>query len=279
MKEHPLVSVVVATKNEEDNVANCLNSIKTQTYPHEKIEIIVVDNNSTDKTKKIAGKYTSKVYNKGPQRAAQLNLGVRKSSGKYVLYPDADMILSEKIIEECVDKCENENIIALYIPEKIIGKGFWIRVRDFERSFYNTTCIDAVRFVKTDKFLKVNGFDENIDFGPDDWDFNRRIKQAGKTDIISATLDHNEGAFNITNYLNKKKKYTPTFDKYIEKWGKHDPIIKKQMGAHYRLFGVFTENSKWKKLIAHPILSISLYFLRIMVGIQYLKMRIMKKRD
>ncbi|HDY87236.1 MAG TPA: glycosyltransferase [bacterium] len=43
------VSVIISTKNEEKNIANCLQSIKKQQYPQKKIEIIVVDNYSTDK--------------------------------------------------------------------------------------------------------------------------------------------------------------------------------------------------------------------------------------
>jgi len=143
------VSVIITTKNEEQNIANCLNSIKRQTYPQGNIEIISVDNNSTDKTKEIALSYTDKVYNVGPERSAQRNFGVRQATGKYILYLDADMILSENVVKECVEKCENEGNIALYIPERIIGNGFWIRVRDFERSFYNATVIDCVRFVRS----------------------------------------------------------------------------------------------------------------------------------
>ncbi|MBU4338204.1 glycosyltransferase [Patescibacteria group bacterium] len=48
---NPLVSIVITTKNEERNIANCLESVLRQTYFCGKIEIIVVDNNSTDKTK------------------------------------------------------------------------------------------------------------------------------------------------------------------------------------------------------------------------------------
>ena len=40
----PLVSVIIPTYNEEQNISTCLNFLKIQTYPHEKIEIIVVDN-------------------------------------------------------------------------------------------------------------------------------------------------------------------------------------------------------------------------------------------
>jgi len=63
MMTYPVVSVIVTTRNEEHNIANCLESIKAQTYPQDKIEIIVVDNNSLDKTKEIALKYTNKIYN------------------------------------------------------------------------------------------------------------------------------------------------------------------------------------------------------------------------
>jgi len=273
LRKFPLVSVVVTTRNEEKNIANCLQSIGNQTYPEERIEIIVVDNYSSDKTIEIAKKSADKVYTKGSQRSVQLNFGVQKAKGEYILYLDADMILSEKVIIECIDKCENEDCIALYIPEKIIGNGFWIDIRDFERSFYNATCIDAVRFVKKDKFLEIGGFDEKLDFGPDDWDFDRRIKEVGKVGIIPAPLYHNEGGFNLKRYLEKKRGYSKIFNKYIQKWGKDDPKIKKQLRIWYRSFGVFIEDGKWKKLLRHPIKTFGMYFLRFMVGITYLRSR------
>ncbi len=291
-EDRPVVSVVVTTKNEEKNIENCLKSIKSQTYPRKKVEIIVVDNNSTDKTKEIAKRFTDKVYNSGPERSAQRNFGVEKARGKYILYLDADMVLSEKVVEECVDKClprrkptcpvarrrrwygktflrgENEDCVALYIPERIIGGGFWAKVRDFERSFYNATVIDCVRFVRRDKFLEIGGFDLSLT-GPEDWDFDRRIKEIGKVDIIDAPLYHNEGEFNLRRYIGKKSYYTKFFDKYIQRWSRDDPTIKKQFGPWYRFFGVFIENEKWKRLLRHPLLTLGLYFLRFMVGVQY----------
>ncbi|MDY6864665.1 MAG: glycosyltransferase [Halobacteriota archaeon] len=266
----PFVSVVIATKNEEKNIENCIKSIKNQTYPSDKIEMIVVDNNSSDKTVEIAKKFSEKVYTKGPKRSSQLNLGVKNANGKYIVYPDADMILSEKVIEECVKKCEKEDCIALYIPEVIIGKNFWIKVRNFERSFYDETCIDAVRFVSKDGFLGINGFDEEIDFGADDWDFNRLIKTQGKVDIINSPLYHNEGEFNLKAYLSKKGHYSQYLDKYIEKWGEGDLIIKKQFGAWYRLFGVYMEEGKWKRFISKPHLALGVSFLRFLVGLVFI---------
>ena len=70
----PLVSVVITTRNEEKNIENCLMSIQEQTYKH--IEIIVIDNNSSDKTKELSKQYTNKVFNQGPERSAQRNYGM-----------------------------------------------------------------------------------------------------------------------------------------------------------------------------------------------------------
>ena len=264
----PDVSVIVTTRNEENNIVACLESARKQTYPSEKIELIVVDNNSTDNTKASAKKYTDKVYNFGPERSAQRNFGVRQASGKYILCLDADMMLSERVISECVEKCEQERCGALYIPERIIGEGSWIKVRDFERSFYNATVIDCVRFVRKDTFLEVGGFDERLT-GPEDWDFDRRIKAITKTDIIISPLKHNEEKFNLRYYINKKHYYAHFFDAYISKWGRNDKIIKKQLGFWYRYCGVFFEDGKIFRIVFHPLLALQMYFLRSLVGIMY----------
>lgn len=264
-----IVSVIVTTKNEESNIRNCLESLQKQTYPLNKLEIIVVDNYSTDGTLTIANRFTHKVYNKGPERSSQRNFGVLQATGKYILYLDADMALSKTVISECVEKSEKEGYIALYIPEKITGKGFWIKVRDFERSFYNATVIDCVRFVRRDIFLEISGFDEALT-GPEDWDFDRRINAIGITGIVAAPIYHNEGNLDVRKYTGKKAYYAKSFKKYREKWGNEDPIIKKQLGFWYRYFGVFWENGKWMKLLSNPVLAGGMYFLRIVVGLSYL---------
>lgn len=266
----PLVSIVVTTRNEEKNIKNCLESIIAQTFRN--IELIIVDNFSEDRTVEIAGKYDAKVYLKGPERSTQRNYGAHVSSGKYLLYLDADMILSPNVVADCVEKCENNCVGAVYIPERIVGKGFWIKVRDFERSFYTGTVIDAVRFIQKDLFEDVEGFDESL-IGPEDWDFDRRIRKICRTGIISTPLYHNEGSFNMKLYLKKKKYYTSGIKKYVRKWGFNDSETIKQTGTRYRLINVFVEKGKWKELIRHPIKTLGLYSLRFMVGVNYLRSR------
>ena len=311
-----LISVIVTTRNEEKNIDNCLKSVIYQTYKN--IEIIVVDNDSTDKTKEIAEKYTGLVYNKGYERSAQRNYGVNVAHGEWILYIDADMILSPCVVDSCIKEVEKDkSIVGLNIPEIIIGKSFWCKVRRFERNFYYGTLIDGFRFIKKSSFIEAKGFDETMS-GPEDWDFDRKLSNIGKVRVLENpelyynhssdvmlednlkkwtdefklflyergikhsskcknVLFHNESDFNLWRYLSKKNYYAKGFDVYINKWGENDPIIKKQFGISYRYFRVFVENGKWRRLIIHPILTFGMYLLRCMVGIIYLKNKINKK--
>ena len=270
---NPLVSLVITTLNEEKNIENCLQSIKSQTYPN--IEIIVVDNFSTDKTQTIAKPYTELIFTKGPERSAQRNFGmIEKSQGEYVMFIDADMTLSPDLIAQCVTTMRDANIVALHVSEIVLGENFWSQVRRFERSFYDGTVIDGARFFRKNSFVAVGGFDETMS-GPEDWDIDKKIKKEGEILLIpnegtKAVIFHNEAEFNFKKYLKKKKYYSQSFDTYVAKWGATDPDIKKQLGLWYRYFGVFLEQDKWEKLFSHPILTVGLYFLRGVVGVVYL---------
>ena len=75
----------------------------------------------------------------------------------------------------------------------------------------------------------------------------------------------------MKRYLKKKGYYTDGIQKYIEKWGSNDIETSKQVGVRYRLIGVFVEKGKWKKLVKHPLLAISMYSLRLRVAVSYLR--------
>ena len=284
----PLVSIIITTKNEEKNIGNCLESIRKQDYSQDRIEVIVVDNNSTDQTKEIARKYTKNVYNYPDLRknkniknfrGAQLNFGVKKSKGEIIFFPDADMTFDRELVREAATLISNGYFEALFVPEEIIGRGLIGKIRNFERSFYEGTCIDAVRIIKRDLFINVGGFDETgIAFGFDDWDFSKRIRSSNaQIGITKNKLYHHEERLTLREYLGKKARYVAASSSYIQKWGKNDPDIKKQFGFWYRYFGVFLENGKWKRLIRHPFSAAGMYFLRIGVGLVFFKSTVFKK--
>ena len=108
-KKFTLVSVIIPTRNSEKTIKKCLLSVKSQEYKN--VETIVIDRDSTDKTKSIAWKYSDKVLNKGPERSAQRNYGVQKAKGNFVLIVDSDMELSSLVIKEAVEKISNNKNI------------------------------------------------------------------------------------------------------------------------------------------------------------------------
>ena len=100
-----MVSIIITTKNSEDFIANCINAAKNSNYKD--IEIILVDNNSEDRTLEIAKELGAKTFTKGPERSAQRNYGAEMSSGDIIGFLDVDMTLSENVITECLEIFEN----------------------------------------------------------------------------------------------------------------------------------------------------------------------------
>lgn len=269
----PKLSVIVTTRNSAAHIETCLQSIRNQSLqPH---EVIVVDNDSKDKTKLLAKKYTELVFNHGPERSAQRNYGAKKATGTHLVFLDSDMELTTGVVEEIIDTCAKD-LDALYIPEVIAGSSWWSQIRSFERGFYNSTVIDAVRAVSKVLFNKVGGFDENLT-GPEDWDFDKQIRIYTKNiAIITQPLIHHEERVTLRSYLTKKGYYAQDFEKYKSKWGHDDLDIQKQFGFWYRYVGVFTEKGKWKKLLSNPFLAISMMGIRFLVGVSYIKGNVLK---
>lgn len=96
-REHPPVSVIIAARDEENNIRECLSCLVTQDYPQDKLEIIVVDDRSQDSTAEIIRSFPQvKLYQikeKSPQIAPKkyaLDLGIRASRGEIILTTDAD---------------------------------------------------------------------------------------------------------------------------------------------------------------------------------------------
>src|SRR6185437_9711050 len=124
MNSLPTVSIIIPTKNSQQFLKDCLESIKNQTY--KKIQLIIVDNFSKDKTVLIAKKYTKEVYKIGPERSAQRNFGAKKAKGKYLFFLDSDMKLSPNVVAECVATMHKDpKIMSLIVPEESFGEGFW----------------------------------------------------------------------------------------------------------------------------------------------------------
>ncbi|MDO8621188.1 MAG: glycosyltransferase [Candidatus Levybacteria bacterium] len=241
-----LVSAIISTKNEESVIEKLLLSLKRQAYKF--VEIIVVDNNSSDKTKIISKKYADFVFNKGPERSAQRNFGAQKGKGEYLLFLDADMELTPTVIEECVKIAQSSSFGGVIIPEESFGKGFWAKVKAFERSFYvGDTAMEAARFYSKKVFNELGKFDETIT-GPEDWDLSDRVSKKFDIGRIKSFILHNEGTLSLWKLLKKKYYYAKGARNYISK-NKISTFSPKTISF---LRSSFYRNPE--KIIFHPIL-------------------------
>ena len=119
----PSVSIVIAARDEEENIGRCLESMCNLTYPHEKLEVLVVDDRSTDRTGKIvegfAGRPTTiRLIRAQPAtghlqgKANAVTQGLDVATGEVILFTDADCEVQPGWVEETV-KYYNEGRVGL----------------------------------------------------------------------------------------------------------------------------------------------------------------------
>ncbi len=244
----PLVSVIVPTYNSASLLRLCLESIRGQSYDN--IELLVIDNNSIDQTKAIAGEFANQVFNKGPERSAQVNYGVTQAKGEYVYKVDSDFVLDPEVVQQCVDKAD-EGFDAVVVHNSPDVRVSWIaKIRKFEVDMYKYDIThSSARFIRKDVYEKVEGFNEKITAG-EDYDFQNKLNRKGyKTGFVDAEALH----------LGEPKKFWPHMKKYYD-YGKdfvnyratNKNESKSQLGF---VRSVYIKN--WRQFIKRPVMGIA----------------------
>jgi glycosyltransferase involved in cell wall biosynthesis len=253
-----LVSVIIPTKNSKEFLKSCLKSVKNQSYKN--IEIIVVDNNSADDTKKIAEDFRRKtketrisIYNKGPERSAQRNFGVRKARGNYFYFVDSDFVLEKNVIKECIEKI-SVGFDAIVVHNSPDTKVSWIaKIRKFEVDMYKYDLThSAARFFKKSIFLKIGGYSEIITAG-EDYDIQNKLnRNKFKTGFIEEEAIHLGEPTSLLKHMLKYYKYGKDFVNYQRENKKES---REQLTI---LRGVYFKN--WKNFVYHPFLGAGFFF-------------------
>jgi glycosyltransferase involved in cell wall biosynthesis len=260
-KQQNLVSVVIPTKNSEKFLEACLRSIKNQT--HKALEILVVDGGSTDKTEKIARKYNTTFLTFRPKvpkgtfdAPHKRNYGARKAKGKFIYYLDADMELMNNVIKDAAALCAAD-YDAVIIPEDSFGIGIWAKAKNLERRCYwGDDTVEAPRFFKKSVWKKLDGLDESLGGGGDDWDLYQKLLQNGyRVGRISSIVRHNEGDLKLGNLIKKRFMYGRDSFKYITK----RPAAGSR--SYFPLRAAYFRN--WRLFISRPIDAFAFLIMRI----------------
>ena len=123
---NPIVSINIVVRNGEKYIRHCLDAILAQTYPHEHVEINILDNKSSDRTKETikdsAQEFRNAGFSKFHLAESDENMGMwpgqdellKHSSGKYILVMAVDVMLDKDFISKAVERMESDgNIGAL----------------------------------------------------------------------------------------------------------------------------------------------------------------------
>ena len=180
MNSFPLFSVIIPCYNQGQYLRETVQSVIASTYTD--IEIIIVDDGSKDNSHEVATELiqahkTRDIHyvhqnNSGPSKAR--NHGIRLAKGKYILPLDADDRIAPNYISEAVTVLENTPGVKLVYceAEKFEGKtGHW-KLRPFSLDLLardNMIFVSGI-FRKSD-WEKCGGFDENMIWGREDWEF------------------------------------------------------------------------------------------------------------
>jgi glycosyltransferase involved in cell wall biosynthesis len=294
MNEQPVVSIVVSTRNSAQTLGTCLESIRLQTYAH--IELIVVDNDSSDKTTEIAQRYTDKVFQRGPERSAQRNLALMEIAvGAIGGYIDSDMVLGPTVVSSTVEAL-GQQYVAAFIEERVLAAGLYGAVRRFERAAYTATTIDAVRFFQLSAFRSVGGFDETLPPGPEDWDLSLALGELGAfvtcpaipfgreaspwplaQELIAkglrpdspSVIYHDESRNSFRATVRKKAYYLDGLEAYKRKWKDNDIVANEQLSAFHRLVGVFVGANYRLHTLRNPHLYATFLFWKLLLAAHY----------
>jgi glycosyltransferase involved in cell wall biosynthesis len=188
------VSVIIPNFNYGEYIEECILSVLNSDFDINKIEIIVIDDGSTDNSvnivKKIINESTAKIIliekenNSG--QAKTRNIGIAKSCGKYLFFLDSDNYIKTTCLRKHVEVLSsNHDYSVAYAPIQRFDDLTRENLAIFSNEIYNPekleqeNYIDNMAMVKKDDFLEAGMFDENL-LGWEDYELWLRLKKKNK---------------------------------------------------------------------------------------------------
>jgi len=198
----PVVSIIIPCRNEEKFIRKCLESILNQDYPKEKMEVLVVDGMSEDKTREIVSKLKTQssklqirlIDNPKKFTPFAFNIGIKEAKGELIMLTGAHTIYEKDYVSKCVRylkeydaDCVGGVLKTIPAENTLIAKAIAISLsHSFGSASYfrigskEPKEVDTVfgGCYKREVFEKIGMFNEKL-FRSQDMEFNLRLKKAG----------------------------------------------------------------------------------------------------
>ena len=200
-----MITVILPIRNEVNYIAKSLDAIMSQDYPHEKIEILVVDGMSNDGTREMVASYQQDnltiklIDNTGKIVPIGMNLALRESAGEIIIRVDGHCIIAPDYVSNCVRHLLEDGVDGVGGPMRTVGEDFISKVialamsskfgvgdSAFRTETGQTKLADTVPFPAYTREIieKVGMYDEELVRNQDD-EYNYRIREAGGTILLA----------------------------------------------------------------------------------------------
>jgi GT2 family glycosyltransferase len=272
--QDPMVSIIIPVFNKWKYTYNCLKSLK-ENISGVSFEIVIVDDGSTDETKKMIEKVKNVVYIKNKKNigfVGSCNAGAKKAKGEYLVFLNNDTFVKKNWLNALLETFQKNKNIGL-VGSKLIypdGKlqeaggivwknnnvwnyGRYQNPNDPEFNYLKDVdyCSGASIILRKDTFEKLGGFD--VIFSPgycEDSDLAFRVRRLGLRTVYQpkSELFHFEGITSGNDLKSGMKKYQKiNKDKFFKRW--HDVLEKENLDDSEGNLFLARDRSKNKKTI------------------------------
>jgi glycosyltransferase involved in cell wall biosynthesis len=196
----PLVSIVIPVKNGGRTLDHCLRSIRRSSYKN--VEVIVVDDHSTDSTGDIARRYTCTLLGMEDAHGANnaRNFGAARARGEVLVFVDADIVIGRETILGVVETLEEDSVdavVGIYTArhrhESLVSqyKNLWVRYSYIKSPPEIDWLFGSVSGIKREAFEKIGGFNVELlaKHGHDDIELGKRFARAKLNIILNMDIE------------------------------------------------------------------------------------------
>lgn len=241
----PTISIIVPCYNQAQYLSECLQSVLAQTYTN--WECLVINDGSTDDTENIAKYWRDKdkrikyFYKENGGLVSSRNAGISIAEGEWILPLDADDKIGKNYLKLAYPIIHNDkNVGIIYCNAEFFGekRGNWIMEPYSFKSLLSKNLIFCSALFKKNDWAKVGGYNSNMTYGYEDWEFWINLLHNTGKDVVKIDsveffyrIKENSMIKNIDKAKNEElilqifKNHIPVYLKYFNPIRDHNEAV------------------------------------------------------